>query len=656
VPRRLLGSGALVGVVVVALAVLTGGPAHADPRNREPARLAAAASDGGIIAAATQTPITTTVLGGSAVVPDTVATRAGLVAGRVRRDAGSDRYATAVLVSRRLAPAGAGEVVLASGEDFPDALAAAPLAARIGAPLLLTASGRLPTSVATELARLGPSRLTVVGGTGAVTDATAAAARRAAGGSTVALRRLAGSDRYATSAQVASLFPAGRPGTVLASGATFPDAVSAGPLAARLDGPLLLTPTARLATPARDQLRRLRPARLVVAGGTGVVAGATASAASSAAGVDAERAAGADRYETSSLLARLVSALGRSTGAVVATGADFPDALVGGVAAAASDGPVLLTGQRYGALGGVAADLGRARGVGEWTQLALDALARQQRLAGTKYVAYDAAYQATTLATLYGWSEPEVAAQLQRLRSVRKPDGGYGMERSWDAFGDGSVNPASTSYLISMTDHAGVALLAGFRAGAVSADEVGALVDLVLAFPTVEGDPDCLAYSTAPTDRSICVYNVNSAAAWFLQSAWDAGVRRSPTQSEMAQRLYRHDVALAVDGWWPYSSTRLTQKQDWNHNAAMIDFQFQLDVTAGQQSLDVVMPGGWLHPDPALRSPRDVIGYARLLPYACGDRGGVVDAAAPLVPTMGEASDLGQLALWSVRTAASCGG
>jgi hypothetical protein len=206
-----------------------------------------------------------------------------------------------------------------------------------------------------------------------------------------------------------------------------------------------------------------------------------------------------------------------------------------------------------------------------------------------------------------------------------------------------------------MTDHVGLALLAGYRAGAVPREEVANLVDVVLAFPSVDSDPDCLAYSASPYDRSVCVYNVNSSAAWFLQSAWDAGIRESDGQAELAQRLYAHDVRLAQGGWWPYSSNRLTLRQDWNHNAAMIDFQFQLDVVAGQQSLDDVMPGGWVHPDPALRTSRDVIGYVRLLPYACQYRGGVVDAASPLVPGFTEASDAGQLALWSVRTAASCG-
>ncbi len=642
----------LAGTLAALVAATSAAPAHADDRNVEPERLAEASLGGGLVADITRPVIQATVLGGTSVLPDTIRDRAAVVAGSSRRIAGSDRFATAVSVSRAIAPSGAREVVLASGMDFPDALSAAPLASRLRGPLLLTTRDRLPSSVASELARLKPTRITVVGGTGAVSQSVADTALAAAGGTPVSVRRLAGTDRYLTSAKVATQFVAGSGGAVLASGSTFPDGVSAGPVAAALRGPLLLTAPSALPPAVRDQLARLQPARLVVAGGTGAVSASAVRAAESVTGLPADRAAGADRYTTSSALAAVVAELRTATGAYLATGQSFPDALVGGVGAATQGGPVLLTAPVKGALGSVAADLARSRRVGSWLQLSLDLLARQQNQPPTAYVAYDAAYQAASIATLYGWGSSEARSQLVRLRSVKKPDGGYGMERAWDAFGDGSLNPASTSYLVSITDHAGIGLLAGLRAGAVPASEVAALVDLVMAWPRVAGDPDCLAYSVASTDRKHCVYNVNSSASWFLQAAHDAGVRR-PGQQDLAQRLYQHDVVKASGGWWPYSSSQLTTRQDWNHNAAMVDFQFQLDVQAGQASLDAVMPGGWVHPDRS--TAEDVQGYLRLLPYACGYREGVPAAARTLAARQKDASASGQLALWAVRTTASCG-
>lgn len=628
--------------------------APTEPGTSDVSRMADAAREGGLIARATEPAVTVTAIGGPTLVGDDVLGRARDVAGNADRIAGRDRYRTAVAVAQRVAPTGAEEVVLASGETFPDALAAGPLATRLGGPVLLTAKGSLPTVVADELRRLGPRRVTVVGGEGAVSPGAVTAARSAAGGSAVAVRRVGGLDRYATAAAVAALMPTAD-GAVLTNGAAFPDALSAAPLASHLAGPLLLTPPGSLPESTADQLARLRPDRLVVVGGGSSVSYFTARSAGISAGVSPERAAGDDRYGTSSAVARLVTEGGRSTGAYLATGTDYPDALVGGVAAAARQGPVLLTGRQRGHLGAVAADVGRVRGVGAWLQLSLDAMATQQRLPESTHVAYESAYRATSLATLYGWADAEVQAQLVRMRSVRKADGGYGMERAWDAFADGTVNPAATSYLITTVDHAGLALVVGLRAGAVQATEVGALVDLVLRWPTVDGDPDCLAYSMSTTDRAHCVYNVSSAAAWFLRAAWDAGVRR-PGQLELAERIHRHDAALQLDdGWWPYSSLRPTVRQDWNHNAAMVEFQLLLDPEAGQRSLDLLMPGGWTHPDPKAVQANDVIGYVRLLPFACGHRTAPLEPARARVAAFTSASDAAQAALWSVRTVASCG-
>jgi hypothetical protein len=95
--------------------------------------------------------------------------------------AGADRYATSVLVARQFfsAPATAG---LATGANFPDALAAGPRLASIGGPLLLTDPSALSASVASYLAQTPrPARVEVYGGTAAVSDAVVQAAAQALG-------------------------------------------------------------------------------------------------------------------------------------------------------------------------------------------------------------------------------------------------------------------------------------------------------------------------------------------------------------------------------------------------------------------------------------------------------------------------------------------
>lgn len=610
----------------------------------------------GLVGQSTAAVLPVTVLGSASVVPDSQMARLKRVGGTATRLSGADRYATAVAVSKSIAPTGTREVVLATGGAFPDALAAGPLAARLSGVLLNTAPTTLPPVIRDELARLKPQRITVVGGTGAVSMAVLNAARTAAGGASVAVRRLEGADRYLTARRVAAEFPAGVRGTVLASGADFPDGVAAGPVAAALGGPVLLSPRASLTTAVRAELTRLAPKRLVLAGGTGALSATVESSAESATGRQAERAAGADRYATSAALAKVLVSTGKASAAFVARGMAFPDALVGGVAAARNHAPVLLTASTSARASATAAEVGRLRGLGSWVQLTLDALARQQSLP-TGQTAYDAAHQWSALGILYGWSDPEATSQLQRLRATRKPDGGYGVDGAWDAFQDGTVNPASASYLITITDHAGRALLEGYKAGVIPASEVRSLVDLVLSWPSVQGDPNCLAYTRQPSDGRYCVYNVNSGAAWFLRASYDAGIRRTG-QLELSRRLYAHDAALQHDGWWPYSSAaKPGSYQDWNHNAAMIDMQLDLDRAAGQRAVDAVMPGGWVHPVSSLRRYDDAMGYTRVLPHACGYRSSALVAAdrAILPKQKSNAADTGQLTLWAARTARSCG-
>ena len=121
-------------------------------------------------------PAKVVILGGTAVIDPAVLTQvqALLVPGAtVERWAGADRYATAAEISHNTYPQGATTAYLASGADYPDALAGAPVAALAGAPLLLTQKECAPASTLAELKRLGVSNLVVLGGTGAVSDAAA---------------------------------------------------------------------------------------------------------------------------------------------------------------------------------------------------------------------------------------------------------------------------------------------------------------------------------------------------------------------------------------------------------------------------------------------------------------------------------------------------
>jgi hypothetical protein len=100
---------------------------------------------------------------------------ASYTSGSVTRLAGPDRYATAAAVSKAVFAAGVPVAYVATGGNFPDALAAGPAAARQGGPLLLVSHTAVPSATAGELERLKPGRIVLVGGDAAVSSSVATA-------------------------------------------------------------------------------------------------------------------------------------------------------------------------------------------------------------------------------------------------------------------------------------------------------------------------------------------------------------------------------------------------------------------------------------------------------------------------------------------------
>lgn len=178
----------------------------------------------------------------------------------IERIAGSDRWSTAAAIARATGPAPTGEVVVALGshpdpaQAWPDALAGGALSATPDhPPLLLTNADELPEATERALQELA-SRAVVVGGEGTIGAAVVERIESLG----VVVERIAGGDRYATSAAVAAVaadrFPAPA-SPVLTSGSEYADALGAAALAAAVGGPLLLVPPADLVGPSEDALR-----------------------------------------------------------------------------------------------------------------------------------------------------------------------------------------------------------------------------------------------------------------------------------------------------------------------------------------------------------------------------------------------------------------
>ena len=261
----------------------------------------------------------------------------------VERWAGKDRYATSAAISAKSFTTGVNVAYVASGAGFADALSGAPVAGMTRGPVLLTAPTALPGPVASELSRLKPTKIVILGGTGAVSNAVKA---KLDAYTTGAVERWAGRDRYATSAAIsARSFGPGVKVAYVASGATFADALSGAPVAGMTRGPVLLTAPTALPGPVAGELARLKPTKIVILGGTGAVSNAVKAKLDTYTTGAVERWAGKDRYATSAAIAAKSFAPG-STGlnvAYLASGTGFADALSGAAVAGRTPGPVLLT-------------------------------------------------------------------------------------------------------------------------------------------------------------------------------------------------------------------------------------------------------------------------------------------------------------------------
>jgi len=214
------------------------------------------------------------VIGGPAAVGDAVFAALSSQGLRAERIGGIDRYDTAARVARRIAAITGNDssatAFLARGDSYADALAAAPLAYSLSAPVLLTRPNALPATAGDAARAVGIAHLVVAGGVAAVSDDVASSFG-------VPFTRAAGPDRYGTAAELATLAIEQGWCTPSVAGVTtgrdFPDALSGGAAMGARDGIILLTPGGRLSKSAGNALATcgLTLSEVQVLGGTGAV-------------------------------------------------------------------------------------------------------------------------------------------------------------------------------------------------------------------------------------------------------------------------------------------------------------------------------------------------------------------------------------------------
>ncbi len=171
----------------------------------------------------------------------------------------------------------------------------------------------------------------------------------------VPITRFSGDNRYATAAEIATTAFTTAGTVVVASGASFADALSGNYLAGNVGGPILLTDPNTLSPETATALATLQAHAVIVLGGPaavsdGVVTAIAAMTSTNPAGgnITVTRISGITRYDTDKAVvetppASYVAKIGGKVTALLANGLAFPDALAGGALSFGAALPVLLT-------------------------------------------------------------------------------------------------------------------------------------------------------------------------------------------------------------------------------------------------------------------------------------------------------------------------
>lgn len=261
----------------------------------------------------------------------------------IQRADGNGRIGTALGVSQCVFDA-TDTVVISRADVYADSLSGAPLANVRQAPVLLTPTDDLTDEVATEIARLGARNVVLLGGVEALDESVEAEARQLG----YNVERFGGANRFHTAAIISEQLGGTATTAFITEGGAatpdrgWPDAVSAAPYAAFSQQPILLATAVSLPEETKQALDRMAITEAIVVGGPAAIGDAVFTELQTR-GNGPRRLAGSNRYETSVAVYREAVAQGMNAEVLfLATGNNWPDALITGPAAAANGQTFML--------------------------------------------------------------------------------------------------------------------------------------------------------------------------------------------------------------------------------------------------------------------------------------------------------------------------
>lgn len=251
----------------------------------------------------------------------------------IKRLAGANRYETSSIISKYGWGSTSDNVILATGEDFPDSLCAAPLAAKLNAPILLTNKDSLNIFTKSEITRLKPKNVYIIGGQGVVSVAAENEIRKM----NINTIRIAGSNRYETSIQVAKFMDNPKEAFVT-TGDDFPDSLSVASIAAKRGDPIILTTKDSISSDFMNYLVNNNITKSYVIGGPALISDNVYNQLP-----NCTRVYGKNRYETNVNVLNTFSDVLNLSNVFITTGEDFPDALSCSSLAGINSAPIILT-------------------------------------------------------------------------------------------------------------------------------------------------------------------------------------------------------------------------------------------------------------------------------------------------------------------------
>lgn len=259
---------------------------------------------------------------------------------------GTDRYATSASIAENFDSGMVDNVIIASGNNFPDALSGSVLSKKLNAPILLvnnTVSESMETInyIVEHLNKTGS--IYILGDTGAVSDEFVQYLKSEG---FMNFSRLGGTDRFNTNKEIVDELSVstGTP-VIIANGYNFPDALSISSIAAVNGYPILLSSSDNLSDTIKQEIDSIQPSKIYVIGGNGAISNTVIDECKAIlpalSDTNIIRISGLDRYETSENICKYFNL--NSNTVFLASGVNFPDALSGSALAAKVNAPIIIT-------------------------------------------------------------------------------------------------------------------------------------------------------------------------------------------------------------------------------------------------------------------------------------------------------------------------